>query len=257
MLGKLYGKSAVVTGGTRGIGRVVAHVLAAEGARVMIVAGSAKNGARIVTEIEELGGVAHFFQADVSDKRRMMELGAYTVDRCGSIDILCSNAGIFPSSLIEDMAEEDWDRVCAVNLKGTYLAVQACLPQMKLQEYGRIVFTSSITGPITGFPGWSHYGATKAGMLGFMRSAALEVARYGITVNAVLPGNIRTEGLTDLGEDYIRRTEHSIPMGRLGDPEDVAYAILFLVSDEARYITGQTIIIDGGQTLPESVLGLA
>ena len=119
------------------------------------------------------------------------------------------------------------------------------------------MLTSSITGPVTGFPGWAHYGATKAGMLGFMRTAALEFARHGVTVNAVLPGNIRTEGLTGLGEEYLRRMERSIPLGVLGEPEDVGHAALFLASNEARFITGQTLIVDGGQTLPESLDALA
>src|SRR5262249_8104187 len=148
--------------------------------------------------------------------------------------------------------ESDWDQVQAVNLKGTFFAVKACASLMKKQNYGRIVLTSSITGPVTGYPGWAHYGATKAGMLGFMRTAAIELARHNITINAVLPGNIRTEGLIDLGADYLRRMEAAIPLGKLGEVEDVGYAALFLASDEARFITGQTLIVDGGQVLPES-----
>jgi 3-oxoacyl-[acyl-carrier protein] reductase len=124
---------------------------------------------------------------------------------------------------------------------------------MKEQSYGRIVLTSSITGPITGFPVWAHYGATKAGVLGFMRSAAIEFARHNVTINAVLPGNIMTGSLDSIGEDHPRRMEQAIPIGRLGEPNDIAYAMLFLVSDEAKYITGQTLVVDGGQTLPESV----
>ena len=118
------------------------------------------------------------------------------------------------------------------------------------------MLTSSITGPVTGFPGWSHYGATKAAMLGFMRSAAIELAEHAITINAVLPGNVMSPGLADMGEDYLRAMKQSVPLGRLAEPEDVAYAALFLASDEARYITGQTLIVDGGQVLPESVVAL-
>lgn len=253
---RLSGRSAIVTGGTRGIGRAVARALAAHGGSVLIVGLNEENGARTCAEIEAAGGRACFLRADVKDRRSMNEMAAYAADRFGSVDILCSNAGIFPSTLIEEMTEQEWDDVLAVNLKGTYFAVQSCLPYMQRQRRGRIVLTSSITGPVTGFPGWAHYGATKAGMLGFMRSAALELAKYGITVNAVLPGNIRTEGLSNLGEDYVRRMEQSIPLGKLGDPEDVAYAALFLASDEAKYITGQTLIVDGGQILPECLMGL-
>jgi 3-oxoacyl-[acyl-carrier protein] reductase len=140
----------------------------------------------------------------------------------------------------------------AINVRGAMLAIQACLPQMTKQAYGRIVLTSSITGSVVGQPGYAHYGASKAAMLGLMRSAALEVATAGITINAVLPGNIRTPGFDDLGPEHIRRMLAAIPLNRFGDPEDVGWAVRFLASREARYITGQTLIVDGGQVLPES-----
>jgi 3-oxoacyl-[acyl-carrier protein] reductase len=130
--------------------------------------------------------------------------------------------------------------------------VQASLPYLTASPYGRVIVTSSITGPITGYPGWSHYGASKAGQLGFVRTAALELAAHRITVNAVLPGNIMTEGLADLGEDYLRTMEASIPLGRLGSVADIGNACLFLATDEAAFITGQTLVVDGGQVLPES-----
>jgi 3-oxoacyl-[acyl-carrier protein] reductase len=150
------------------------------------------------------------------------------------------------------MTEQKWDAIFAINVKGMLFMVQAVLPGMRERGNGSIVLTSSITGPVTGFPGWSHYGATKAAMLGFMRSAALELAKHAITVNAVLPGNVMSPGLEDLGEDYLATMTSAVPLGRLAEPEDIAYAALFLASDEARYITGQTIIVDGGQVLPES-----
>jgi 3-oxoacyl-[acyl-carrier protein] reductase len=131
--------------------------------------------------------------------------------------------------------------------------VKACLPYLKKSGQGRIILTSSITGPVTGFPGWTHYGATKAGQLGFMRTACMELAKYGITVNAVLPGNILTEGLQELGPDYEKSMAASIPLKRLGTVEDIGNAALFLASKEAGYITGQTIIVDGGQIIPESL----
>jgi 3-oxoacyl-[acyl-carrier protein] reductase len=141
--------------------------------------------------------------------------------------------------------------VIDTNLTSTFLAVRACMPVMREQRYGRIVLTSSITGVRTGYPGLSHYSATKAGMLGFMRTAALELAPFGITINAVEPGSIRTEGLAGLGEEAIATMVEHIPVGSLGEPEDIAYTVLFLASDGARFITGQTIVVDGGQTLPE------
>ena len=125
------------------------------------------------------------------------------------------------------------------------------MPYLKKSEHPRVVITASITGPLTGYPGWSHYAASKAGQLGFMRAACLEWAKYGITVNAVLPGNIMTEGLAELGEDYFKSMTASIPIGRMGTVEDVGHAALFLASNEAGFITGQTIVVDGGQTVPE------
>ena len=135
-------------------------------------------------------------------------------------------------------------------------SIQACLPYLKRSDAGRIVLTSSITGPLTGYPGWSHYGATKAGMLGFMRTAALELARFKITINAVLPGNTLTEGLSDLGSEYMDTMIASIPLKRFGTVEEIGHAVAFLASEAAGFITGQTLVVDGGQTLPESLQAL-
>ena len=154
------------------------------------------------------------------------------------------------------MSEADIDAIFATNVKGTMLSVKACLPSLERSGRGRIVLTSSITGPITGYPGWSHYGATKAAQLGFVRTAAIELAGKGITINAVMPGNIETEGLDELGPEYRQKMESSIPQRKLGTVEDIGYAALFLATDEAAYITGQTIVVDGGQVLPESMLAL-
>jgi 3-oxoacyl-[acyl-carrier protein] reductase len=154
------------------------------------------------------------------------------------------------------MTAADFDHVMRTNLTGTFLSVSAVLPAMKNRRSGRIVISSSITGPITGFVGWSHYGASKAGQLGFMRSAALELAPWNITINAVMPGNIRTEGLDGLGSDYITAMEASIPMKRLGSVDDIANAALFFASEEAGYVTGQTLVIDGGQVLPETLAAM-
>lgn len=253
MSSRLNGKVAVITGGNRGIGKGIARVFAAEGAKVLLVGRDEQAGHRTIEEIQSKGGIVSFLRADLTSWPDAEAMAQAAVDRFGGLHVLVSNAGIFPSARIETMTEADWDQVQAVNLKGTFFAVKACFARMKEQNYGRIVLTSSITGPITGFPGWAHYGATKAGMLGFMRTAALEFARHGVTINAVLPGNIRTEGLADLGEEYLRKMERAIPMGKLGEPEDVGYAALFLASDEARFITGQTLVVDGGQVLPESL----
>ena len=145
------------------------------------------------------------------------------------------------------MTVQEFDAVMGTNLRGTFLAVKACFPEMKLRRKGRIVLTSSITGPMTGYPGWAHYGASKAGQLGFMRTAAIELAPSHITINAVMPGNIATEGLVDLGPEYTTKMQASIPMGRLGKPEEVAGLVAYLSSDEAAFVTGANIAINGGQ----------
>ena len=246
-------KSVIVTGGSKGIGRGIAKVFASEGARVLLVGRHSDTGEPAAREIVDAGGGASFFCADVSDHGEVAAMVEAAVDRHGGIDVLCSNAGVFPSARLDEMTEEEWDTVNSINLKGTFLTVKACLPELKRSDAGRVLLTSSITGPITGYPGWAHYGATKAGMLGFMRTAAIEFAQHNITINAVMPGNIMTEGLDDIGEDYLETMTRSIPMARLGETEDIGYAMLFLASDEAKYITGQTLIVDGGQTLPESI----
>jgi 3-oxoacyl-[acyl-carrier protein] reductase len=158
---------------------------------------------------------------------------------------------------LTELTEADVDEVFAVNVKGTMFAVQACLPALEASGHGRVIVTSSITGPITGFPGWSHYGASKAAQLGFLHTAAIELAPKRVTINAVLPGNIATEGLADMGEEYRRGMEAAIPQRRLGSVEDIGHAALFFATDEAGYITGQTIVVDGGQVLPESPEALA
>ena len=250
---RMKDRSVIVTGGSKGLGRGISQVFASEGANVLIVARSDDAGESAAKEIRDSGGTGSFFRADVSNSDQVRAMAEAAVERYGGIDVLCCNAGVFPSALLEDMSEDEWDAVNSVNLKGAFLCVRACLPEIKKSDQGRVLLTSSITGPITGYPGWSHYGATKAGMLGFMRTAAVELARYGITINAVMPGNVMTEGLEDIGDEYLRKMEQAIPLGKLGDPEDVAYAMLFLASHEAKYITGQSLVVDGGQTLPESI----
>ena len=243
-------RSVIVTGASRGIGKGLAHGFAEAGYAVLVVS---RSGAEANAVAAEIGRGASGFAADVSSRDATRAVAAAAVERYGGIDALCANAGIFPAATLSDMSEADFDRVIDTNLKGTFLSVQACLPAMKAAGRGRIVLTSSITGPITGFPGWSHYGASKSGQLGFMRTAAIELAPFGITVNAVMPGNIMTEGLEGQGQDYIDSMIASIPMRRLGTVADIAGAALYFASDAASYVTGQTIVVDGGQVLPESL----
>jgi 3-oxoacyl-[acyl-carrier protein] reductase len=203
------------------------------------------------------GAAVSAFAADVTRLSDMEAMAKAAVGRHGGLDVLCANAGIFPQAKIEEMSPESWDDVMNTNLKGAFLSVKACVPYLKDSSQPRIIITSSITGPVTGYPGWTHYGATKAGQLGFMRTACIELAKYGITVNAVMPGNIVTEGLQGLGAEYLKTMAASIPLKRLGSVDDIGHAAAFLASREAAYITGQTIIVDGGQVQPESLEALA
>ncbi len=245
-----------MTGASKGIGKGIAHVFLQAGARVLIAARNADALAAAAEELSGVGGQIEYVAADVSRADGCAVMAEAAQQRFGGIDVLCANAGIFPEARIVDMTEADMDEVFGCNIKGTIFSVQSCLPALEASGRGRIILTSSITGPVTGFPGWSHYGASKAAQLGFLRTAAIELASQQITVNAVLPGNIATEGLHELGADYVRQMEASVPLGRLGSVDDVGHACLFLASDEAGFITGQTIVVDGGQVLPESLMAL-
>ncbi|MFQ5973709.1 MAG: SDR family oxidoreductase [Alphaproteobacteria bacterium] len=252
MAGRLEGRVAVVIGAARGIGEGIAEVFVEEGARVLIADVEEELGQATAERLSGIGE-AFFLRADVSRREDAEAVVEEAMRRFGRLDILEQNAGIYPWTLIENIDVDEWDRVLAVNLRGTFLAAQACLGPMKARGYGRMVFTSSITGPRVSTPGHGHYSASKAGINGFIRAAAVEFARFGITVNGVEPGNILTSGVqAHRSPEFIQAMERSVPLGRLGTPRDVAHACLFLASDEAAYITGTTIIVDGGQILPES-----
>ncbi|HCT8389285.1 3-oxoacyl-ACP reductase FabG [Pseudomonas aeruginosa] len=254
MFKSLHGRTAIVTGATRGIGLGIAQRFAEAGIQVLVVSRTQADADRVAAQI---GAGATGFAADVSDAAECQAMVRAAIERYRQIDILAANAGIFPSAPLAEMTVEQFDHVMSTNMRSTFLCTQAVLPHMKARHFGRIIFTSSITGPVTGFPGWSHYGASKAAQLGFMRTAALEVARDGITINAVMPGNIRTEGLDGMGADYQAQMAASIPTGVLGEVADIANAALFFASLEASFITGQGLIVDGGQILPESAAALA
>ena len=256
MFTPVTGRTMLITGGTRGIGKGIAGVFARAGANVVVNGRDAEAGEAAVRDLAGQGGEVAYIGGDVSKAADCERLATETASRFGGIDIVCANAGVFPDVKLAEMTEGDIDSIFATNVKGCMLTVKACLPHLERSGHGRVILTSSITGPLTGFPGWSHYGATKAAQLGFMRTACIELAPMGITVNAVLPGNVVSEGLEDLGEDYAAQMAASIPLRRLGRVEEIGAAALFLATDEAGYITGQTIVVDGGQTLPESLAAL-
>jgi 3-oxoacyl-[acyl-carrier protein] reductase len=228
-------------------------VLVTGGANVVVNGRDPEAGEAAARDLSGQGGEVAYVGGDVSSAADCERLAEESAARFGGIDVLCANAGIFPDVKLADMTEEDIDSIFATNVKGCMLTVKACLPYLERSGHGRVILTSSITGPITGFPGWSHYGATKAAQLGFLRTACIELAPKKITINAVMPGNVVSEGLEELGEDYLAAMTAAIPLGRLGEVEEIGAAALFLATDEAGYITGQTIVVDGGQTLPESL----
>ncbi len=242
----LTNQVALVTGGANGIGKGISESLAEAGAKVIIGDIDEEQGQKTA---EALNG--KFYKMDVTDKQAVQDIVDQIVKEFDKIDILASNTGVYPQIEIEDLTEEDWDYIQNINLKGMFFVTQAVLKEMKKQQYGRVIITSSVTGPITGYPGWAHYGATKAGQLGYMRSAALEYAKYGITVNAVQPGNVLTAGLQAQGEAYLDGTRKIIPTHELGEPADIGYAVAFFAAKEAKFITGQSLVVDGGQLLPE------
>jgi 3-oxoacyl-[acyl-carrier protein] reductase len=253
MIGALQDKVAVVTGAGQGIGEGIARVFAAAGAKVVIATRSAGNGQQVADAIQASGGTACLIQTDVGRHAQIDAMVVRTVDTYGGLDIMVHNAAVYPMHAIEELADEALETTLAVNLKAAFWLTQASLPHFRKAGRGRLLFTSSVTGPTVAMPGTAHYAATKAGLNGFIRTAALEYARDNITVNGIEPGYILTPAMQALGDaDEIREMAEYIPMGKLGQPEDIANAMLFLASDAAGYITGQTIVVDGGSTLPES-----
>jgi len=256
MLTSLAGRSVIVTGGSKGIGLGIAAVFARHGAQVTIAARGAEAAEAAVATLQAAGGKVRWSACDVTDFASVEAMINDAAAAQGGLDVVCANAGIFPQTKLIEMDPGEWDHVMATNLRSSFYCVKAAIPHFEKAGKGRVVLTSSITGPVTGFPGWAHYGASKSGQLGFLKTAAMELARYNTTINAVMPGNIYTEGLQDLGQEYLDTMAASIPLGRLGAVEDIGNAALFFASDEAAYITGQQLVIDGGQILPESLEAL-
>lgn len=249
MQNTLTGKVALVTGASRGIGRAIALKLAAEGAAVVInYHGSMEKAKEVKAEIESDGGIAEIMQCNVADYQATEAMIRKVTDDFGRLDILVNNAGITRDGLLMKMSEEDYDTVLDTNLKGTFHCIRFAARQMLRQRGGRIINLSSVSG-ILGNAGQANYSASKAGVIGLTKSAARELASRGITVNAVAPGFIETEMTAVLSEEVKKASAAQIPLGHFGKPEDIAKTVAFLASDDAAYITGQVIRVDGGMVI--------
>ena len=245
----LDGKTALVTGASRGIGRAIALCLAAEGARVAInYAGNVKAAEEVKASVEAAGGTAILCQADIADSTAVEAMIADVVKEFGTIDILVNNAGITRDTLLMRMKDEDFAKVLDTNLKGVFYCTKAVAKLMMKKRAGRIINMASVVG-LVGNAGQTNYAAAKAGVIGFSKSAAKELASRGITVNVVAPGFIGTDMTAGLPESVKEKMLTDIPLGRMGEPEDVASAVLFLASDQASYITGQVVNVDGGMVM--------
>jgi len=241
---RLLGKVAVITGAAQGIGRATALLFAQEGAKVALWDISPQ-GEAVAEEIRHTGGTAAFFQVNVASRAQVEGAVKAVVEKFGRIDILINNAGITRDAQLLKMTEEEWDQVISVNLKGVFNVTQVVAPIMVAQGYGRIVNAASIVGLYGNF-GQTNYVASKAGVIGMTKVWARELGRKGITVNAVAPGFIETEMVKKIPEKVREMVLSRIPLGRLGSPQDVAYAYLFLASDEAAYVNGAVLCVDGG-----------
>ncbi|MDS9470550.1 3-oxoacyl-[acyl-carrier-protein] reductase [Sporosarcina pasteurii] len=248
-MSRFEGKSAIVTGASRGIGREIALQLGREGAKVVVnYSGSKEKAEEVVQLIQEAGGEAFAIQADVSNADSVTNLVDETIATFGSIDILVNNAGITKDNLLMRMKEDEWDDVIDINLKGVFLCTKGVTRQMMRQRAGKIVNVASIVG-VSGNPGQANYVAAKAGVIGLTKTSAKELASRNIYVNAVAPGFITTEMTDALSEDVKEQMLATIPLAKLGNAEHVAKTVLFLLSEDADYITGQTIHVDGGMVM--------
>lgn len=246
---KLEGKVALVTGASRGIGRATALALAKAGADVVVnYAGSTEKANEVVEEIKSLGREAISYQCNVSDSDAVQTMVKDTIAKFGKLDILVNNAGITRDNLLMRMKENEWDDVIDTNLKGVFLCTKAVTRQMMKQRSGRIINLASIVGVI-GNPGQANYVAAKAGVIGLTKSTARELASRGITVNAVAPGFITTDMTDQLTDEQKEAMLQQIPLAAFGQASDIASTVLFLASDDANYITGQTIHVDGGMVM--------
>jgi len=253
----LKGKVALITGSGRGIGKAVAEFAARSGAAVGCVDIDESAVRQVAKSVTEAGGSALALKADVRQPTDLIAAFDSLAARFGGVDTVLACAGIYPMAPLDTVDDDHWNAVLNLNLRGVFHTVKASLPHLHKRGGGAIVVVSSITGNRVGYPGLTVYAASKAGINGFIKSAALELAPRNIRINGVEPGTVRTPGVEGMGEAMLTKIASVIPMGRLASPAEIAGATVFLASDAASYITGQTIIIDGGQTLPELPLSLS
>ena len=244
---RLYGKVAMISGGGSWIGKEIAKLFARHGARIFIFGRHIQALEQTVAEIIALGGEAACVTADISSEKDVKNAVKQALKYYGNIDIIVQNAAVYPSFPIEHMSVDQWKQVIDINLTGSFLFLKSVIEQMKKQRYGKIIFMSATAGEKVGLPGFSSYTASKAGINGLMRTAALEFAKYNITVNSIEPGNIINRERFKVREADMRVMLNAIPMGRIGQPKDVATMALFLASEESGFVTGQNFVVDGGE----------
>ncbi|MEH6352477.1 SDR family oxidoreductase [Pseudomonas sp. 3JA] len=246
------GQTVLVTGGAQGIGRAIVEAFALRGARVVIADLGLARAEAVADELTAEGCQVQAVGVDLADATAVFGMMAELEQRLGRLDILIHNAGYFPLTPFAEITPSMLERTLAVNLSALFWLTQAALPMFRCQGQGCVLVTSSVTGPRVAYPGLSHYAASKAGVNGFIRNAALELAAENVRVNGVEPGMIATPAMANLGDDEVNQDiARRVPLGRLGQPSDIAGAMLYLASSLASYVTGQTLVVDGGSTLPE------
>jgi 3-oxoacyl-[acyl-carrier protein] reductase len=253
MIFNIKNKVVIITGAAQGIGAIIAKVFAQQGGQLILSDINKEKGQALTSELKAQNLKVKFCYADISNKSQVQFLVNHTLETYGRFDAIIHNAAFMEFDFLNKLDEQTIDQSLSTTIKAAFWLSQSALPIFKTQGRGRLLFTSSVTGPRVALPGMSNYAAAKSGLNGFIRASAVELGKYNITVNGVEPGFINTEAMALLGDkEKLNELEKQIPLGKMGRPEDIAHTMLFLASDESAYITGQTFVVDGGSTLLES-----